>query len=199
MTALSSKRGNRLKLTDILVTVVIAVVFGIVYKIWGPAYDMVKPLGLHAEQITYGMWFMAGTFAYLIIRKPGVAVLAEVAASTVSALLGSEWGISTLYYGLLQGLGTELFFAMFLYRKNNLLVTSLAAVGAAAGSLILDFYYGYIESLTAWNYTLFIGLRLLGSVVIAGFFAYYLSKALELTGVTQSLRPVSREDYEALD
>lgn len=199
MTSIISKKGSALKLTDILVTIVIAVVFGIVYKIWGPAYDMVKPLGLHAEQITYGMWFMAGTFAYLIIRKPGVAILAEVAAATISALLGSEWGISTLYYGLVQGLGAELFFAMFLYRKNNLWVTCLAAIGAAAGSLLLDFHYGYIESLTAWNYTLFIGLRLLGSIIIAGIFAYYLSRALELTGVTQSLRPASREDYEALN
>lgn len=82
-TAVRASKG--LKLTDILVTIVIAVVFGLIYKIWGPAYDLMKPLGLHAEQLMYGMWFMAGTFAYLIIRKPGVAILAEVAAATVSA------------------------------------------------------------------------------------------------------------------
>lgn len=89
-TAVRASKG--LKLTDILVTIVIAVVFGLVYKIWGPAYDLMKPFGLHTEQLMYGMWFMAGTFAYLIIRKPGVAILAEVAAATVSAFLGSEWG-----------------------------------------------------------------------------------------------------------
>jgi len=188
-----------LKLTDILVTIVIAVVFGIIYKLWGPMYDVVKPLGSQAEQTIYGMWFIAGTFAYLVIRKPGVALLAEVAAASVSALLGSEWGISTLYYGLIQGFGAEIIFAIFLYRYASVWVVSLAAIGAAAGSLVLDFGYGYIESLSTWNYTLLIGLRALGSIVIAGIFAYYLSKALELTGVTKVLRPASKQDYEALN
>jgi len=191
-------KSRGLKLTDILVTVVIAVVFGIIYKIWGPMYDVFKPLGLHAEQLSYGMWFLAGTFAFLVIRKPGVAVLAEVAAASVSALLGSEWGISTLWYGLLQGLGAEIVFALFLYRNFSVWVASLAAIGAAAGSLVLDFGYGYIEQLTAWNYTLFIGLRLIGSIVIAGIFAYSLAKALELTGVTKVLRPASKQDFDAL-
>lgn len=197
---MATTAGNkRLKLTDILVTIVIAVVFGVIYKIWGPTYDLMKPFGVHAEQMIYGMWFMAGTFAFVIIRKPGVAILAEVAASTVSAFLGSEWGMSTLVYGLLQGLGAEIFFAAFLYRKTNLFVTCLAAIGAAAASLLLDYQYGYIDSLSAWNYTLFIGFRFIGSILIAGVFAYYLAKALELTGVTRSLRPVSKQDYEALD
>ncbi|CAH1222289.1 ECF transporter S component [Paenibacillus sp. JJ-223] len=191
--------SNKLRLTDILVTIVIAVVFGVIYKIWGPTYDLMKPFGVHAEQMIYGMWFMAGTFAFLVIRKPGVAILAEVAASTVSAFLGSEWGMSTLVYGLLQGLGAEIFFAAFLYRKTNLPVTCLAAIGAGLASLILDYQYGYIESLSTWNYTLFIGFRLIGSAVIAGVFAYYLAKALELTGVTRTLRPASKQDYEALD
>ncbi|MEN1989588.1 MULTISPECIES: ECF transporter S component [Paenibacillus] len=191
--------SSKLRLTDILVTIVIAVVFGVIYKIWGPTYDLMKPFGVHAEQMIYGMWFMAGTFAFLVIRKPGVAILAEVAASTVSAFLGSEWGMSTLVYGLLQGLGAEIFFAAFLYRKTNLPVTCLAAIGAGLASLILDYQYGYIESLSTWNYTLFIGFRLIGSAVIAGVFAYYLAKALELTGVTRTLRPASKQDYEALD
>jgi len=193
-------RSRELRLTDILVAIVIAVVFGVVYKLWGPMYDVVKPIGLHAEQTVYGMWFLAGTFAYLVVRKPGAAVLAEVAASTVSALLGSEWGISTLWYGLLQGLGAEIVFALFLYRSvsASLGVVSLAAIGAAAGSLALDFGYGYIGQLSAWNYTLLIGLRTIGSIAIAGVFAYYLSKALELTGATKILRPASQRDYDAL-
>jgi len=195
----TSKQTQGLTLTDILITIVISIVFGVVYKIWGPMYDVVKPLGLHAEQLVYGMWFIAGTFAFLLIRKPGVAILAEVAASAVSAFLGSEWGISTLWYGLAQGAGAEIFFLLFLYRRSGVVVLSLAALGAALASLILDMSYGYINELTAWNYTLLIVFRLLGSVLIAGVFAYYLSGALEKTGVTKLLRPVSKQDLASLD
>lgn len=187
-----------LKLTDILVTIVIAAVFGVIYRIWGPMYDILKPIGLHAEQLSYGMWFMAATFAFLIIRKPGVALLAEVAAATIEALFGGSWGVSTLVYGILQGLGAELIFALFLYRKVNVGVTVLASFAAAALSLLVDQYYGYIDQLTFWNYCLFIGLRLAGSAIIAGVFAYYLAGALARTGVLSLVRPVSKKDYDAL-
>jgi energy-coupling factor transport system substrate-specific component len=192
----SKKQG--LTLTDVLVTIVVAVVFGVVYKIWGPMYDIVKPFGFHAEQFVYGMWFIAATFAYLLIRKAGVAVLAELAAAAVSMFLGGEWGVATLVYGLLQGLGAELVFAAFRYRSTRTGVVVLASIGAALASIFLDYYYGYIEMLTLWNYILFLGMRIVGSIVIAGLFAILLVKAVEKTGVTTLLRPVSREELERL-
>ncbi len=194
-----ARKSKGLTLTDILVTIVIAAVLGVVYKLWGPMYDVVKPFGTHAEQLVYGMWFIAGTLAFLIIRKPGAATLAEVAAATIEAMLGSQWGMSTLVYGLAQGLGAEAVFAMFRYRAAGVAVVSLAAIGSGIVSLIVDNYYGYIEFLSAWNLTLLIVFRLLGSIVIAGLFAYALSKALEKTGVTHLLRPVSQKDYNSLD
>lgn len=194
-----ARKSKGLTLTDILVTIVIAAVLGVVYKLWGPMYDVVKPFGTHAEQLVYGMWFIAGTLAFLIIRKPGAATLAEVAAATIEALLGGQWGMATLVYGLAQGLGAEAVFAMFRYRAAGVAVVSLAAIGSGIVSLIVDNYYGYIEFLSAWNLTLLIVFRLLGSIVIAGLFAYALSKALEKTGVTHLLRPVSQKDYNSLD
>jgi len=188
-----------LKLVDILTTVVIAIVFGIVYKLWGPFYYLVKPLGMHIDQLVYGMWFIAATVAFLIIRKPGVALLAEVAAASGEFIAGSEWGLETLLYGFVQGLFAELIFAAFRYRRFDVLVVALAAASSTASSLIMDFYKGYIEELAVWNLTLLISARFVGAIIISGFFAYYLVKALEATGVTQLVRPVSKEDYDALD
>ncbi|RTE08438.1 ECF transporter S component [Paenibacillus whitsoniae] len=192
------RAAKGLKLTDVLITIVIAAVFGVIYRIWGPMYDLLKPLGLHAEQLSYGMWFMAGTFAFLVIRKPWVALLAELAAATVEALYGGSWGVTTLVYGLLQGLGAELIFAAFRYRRVNVGVTMLAALGSAIFSLFVDNYYGYIEELAFWNFVLFIVTRLIGSAIIAGVFAYYLTSALARTGVLNLVRPVSSKDYDAL-
>jgi energy-coupling factor transport system substrate-specific component len=191
------KKG--LKLTDILVTVVVSVVFGIVYKVWGPLYYAVKPLGLHLDQFIYGMWFIAAPVAYLIIRKPGVALLAEMAAASGELIMGSEWGLEVLLYGVVQGLFAELVFAAFRYKRFDLGVLSLAAAASTVGSLIMDFYKGYIGDLAAWNLMLFIVVRFLGAIVIAGGFAQYLVKALEATGVTKLVRPASKEDYEALN
>jgi len=188
-----------LKLVDILTTVVIAIVFGIVYKLWGPFYYFVKPFGMHIDQLIYGMWFIAATVAFLIIRKPGVALLAEVAAASGEFIAGSEWGLEVLIYGVVQGLFAELVFAAFRYKRFDVFVVSLAAAGSTVGSLIMDFYKGYIEALAAWNLTLLISARFVGAIIISGCFAYYLVKALEATGVTQLVRAASKEDYDALD
>lgn len=188
-----------LKLADILTTIVIAVVFGIIYKVWGPLYDFVKVFGFHLDQLIYGMWFIAASVAYLLIRKPGVALLAEIAASSGELIMGSEWGLEGLIYGVIQGLLAEVVFAAFRYKRFDVLVVSLGAIGATIGSLVMDFYKGYIGALAPWNMALFLIARFVGAVVISGFFAVSLVKALEKTGVTQMLRPASKDDYDALD
>lgn len=188
-----------LRLADILTTIVISVVFGIVYKLWGPFYYFVKPFGLHIDQLIYGMWFIAATVAFLIIRKPGVALLAEIAASSGEFIMGSEWGLEVLLYGVVQGLFAEAAFAAFRYKRFDVFVVSLAAVGSTIGSLIMDFYKGYIEALAPWNLALFLLARFVGAVLISGVFASSLVKALEATGVTQMVRSASKEDYEHLD
>ena len=188
-----------LKLTDILVTIVIAIAFGIVYIVWGSLYYVVKPIGLHADQLIYGMWFIAATVAYLVIRKPGVALLAEIAAASGEFILGSPWGLTVLLYGVVQGLFAEAVFMLFRYRKYNLAVVVLAAIASCLGSVIMDFAYEEIGDLATWNLILFLVARFVGSILFAGVFAYYLVSALEMTGVTKLVRPLSSSDFDALD
>ncbi|MFI8574185.1 ECF transporter S component [Rossellomorea aquimaris] len=190
---------SKLKLTDILVTVVISIGFGIIYKLWGPVYNLLKPFGLHADQLIYGMWFMAATVAFLIIRKPGVALLAEIAASSGEFLMGSEWGLEVLLFGLIQGLFAELIFLITRYKRYDVIIICIAAVGSAIGSILMDYFKGYMGDLVLWNLSLFIGARLIGSIVIAGIGAFYLVKALEKTGVTSLVRRADQKDYDALN
>lgn len=187
-----------LKLTDILVTIIIALIFGVIYKLWGPLYGVVATLGLHLEQLIYGMWFIAAVVAYLVIRKPGVALLAEVAAAQGEFIFGGEWGIATLIFGLGQGLAAELIFAAFRYKRYDMLIASLAGVAAAFASIGIDFYYGYIGDLALWNMLILFGTRIAGAILISGIFAHLLVQALEKTGVTNLVRPATKEDYQAL-
>ncbi|MBP1156676.1 MULTISPECIES: ECF transporter S component [unclassified Paenibacillus] len=191
--------SKRLKLTDILVTVVIAVVFSIIYRVWTDVYNLAKLPGIQLDQFMYGMWFMAATVAFLIIRKPGVAFLAEVAAASGELIVGSPYGVEVLTYGVLQGIGAELIFAAFLYKRFSAAVAGLAGIAAGTGALALDFFKGYLLELQTWNLVLYIVMRFIGSFLICGPLAYLLVKALEKTGVTQLVRPASAGDYEDLD
>lgn len=188
----------KLNLTDILVTIVIALVFGLVFRLLGPVYDLVKPFGLHLDDMLYGIWFIAAPFAALLIRKPGVALLAEAAAAVAEMLFAGSGGIINVYYGLLQGAFSEAVFAAWRYKKFNIGVASLSAFAALIASIILDSAYAYLPLLAPWNLTLYLVFRTIGAVIFAGLFPYALVKGLEKTGVTQSLRPVTKEDYDVL-
>ncbi|MEI5906844.1 ECF transporter S component [Bacillus spongiae] len=188
----------KLKLSDILITIVIALVFGVIYRLWSPVYESLGPFGLHVDQLLYGMWFIAATVAFLIIRKAGVALLAEVAASSGELIMGSEYGLEVLIYGFLQGLFAEAVFAILRYKSYSLMTVSLAAIASCLASFIMDFYKGYIDELVWWNLALFLLFRFIGSILISGVLAYYLVKALEATGVTTLIRGATKEDYESL-
>lgn len=188
-----------LKLTDVLVTVVIAVVFGVIYRVWGDVYNLLALAGLQLEQLSYGMWFIAGTVAYLLIRKPGVALLAETAAAAVELILGSHFSIGALTYGIVQGLFAEAVFAAFRYRRYTVTVAGLGGMASGAGALVFDLFKGYMTDLQTWSLLLYVLFRFAGSYLIAGVCAFALVKALEKTGVAGLVRPAAADDYSALD
>lgn len=192
-----SKRKG-LTLSDILVTVLISVIFAVIYNLWWVAYYTVQPLGLHLDQLMYGMWFAAAVVAYLIIPKMGIALIAEFAAGAGETIIMGRFDIPTIIYALLQGLACEIVFAIFKYQSRAFMVSVLAGMAAAIISFPVDWYYGYLNEVAAWNLILLIVFRLLSGAVLAGVFPYYLVKALDKTGVTKLFRPASKEDYDAL-
>ena len=105
-----------LKLSEILVTVLIAVVFAIIYNLWWFAYNVAQVAGVHIEQLTYGVWFMATIVAYLIIPKPGIALIAEFAGAGETIVMG-KFDIPTIVYAILQGLACEI---ILLFSNINL-------------------------------------------------------------------------------
>lgn len=192
-----SKRKG-LTLSDILVTVLISVIFAVIYNLWWMAYYTVQPLGLHLDQLMYGMWFAAAVVAYLIVPKMGIALIAEFAAGAGETIIMGRFDIPTIIYALLQGLACEIVFAIFKYQSRAFMVSVLAGMAAAIISFPVDWYYGYLNEVAAWNLILLIIFRLLSGAVLAGVFPYYLVKALDKTGVTKLFRPASKEDYDAL-
>lgn len=187
-----------LKLSEILVTVLIAVVFALIYNIWNFVYKAVQVSGLHIEELTYGAWFMAAIVAYLIIPKAGIALLAEFAAGAGETIVMGRFDIATMIYALLQGLACEIIFAIFKYKSRTAMVAMLAGLLAAIVTLPLDFAYGYLAEISSWNLALYIGFRLISGIIVAGLLSYIIVKALDQTGVTRLFRPSSQKDYDNL-
>lgn len=192
------RKKQGLTLSDILVTVLIAVIFAVIYNIWWIAYYTVQPIGLHIDQLMYGMWFAAAVVAYLIIPKMGIALIAEFGAGAGETIVMGRFDIPTIIYAILQGLACEIVFAIFKYKSRTFMVSLLAGMAAALISFPVDWYYGYLNEVATWNLILLIVFRLISGAILAGVFPYFLVKALDKTGVTKLFRPASKEDYDTL-
>ncbi|WP_438318141.1 ECF transporter S component [Sporosarcina sp. FA9] len=186
----------KLKFSDLLIAIMVGVVFGITMKFWDDLYTVVKPILPVARQLLYGMWFMVGPFAFLLIRKPGVALISSLAAAGLSAFIGQ--GFTVLIYGLVQGLAAEALFASFRYKKFGIAVAGLAGIASCFAGFFLDWFYGY-ANLEVWALFVKYGLRVISAFIFTGIFTFYIVRALEATGVTNMIRPVSKEEYDLLN
>lgn len=179
--------SRRWRTVDIVVASVVAVAGGVVFWGWdqlwaatGAAFSVFPP----AQAFMYGVWLAPGVVGALILRKPGAAVYTELVASVVEALLGNQWGLSVVAYGLAQGAAPEVIFALFAYRWWRTPVCALAgaAAGLAAASLDLVYYYGAWRSDWKLTYVLIV---MASSLAIAGLGGAALVRALARTGVLQ--------------
>jgi len=132
---------------DIVLASVVGVVSGGLFVLWNIAnVPLLEPLGAVLpgfQALGHGVWLVGGLLTALVVRKPGAALYGEILASTVSALVGNQWGVITLVYGAVQGLGAELIFALFAYRAWGWIAALVAGAGSgvAMGALDLALYY----------------------------------------------------------
>ncbi len=177
---------------DLLTVAFLGAAFGVAYWGWGILYNgplsaiqfAFAPLG----GLFAGTWFIAGVVGGLVVRRPGAALLCEVIAALVSMLPGTEWGATVLVSGIVQGLGTELVFALFGYRFFGLLAAVLA--GAMAGPFAAAY-----ES-TTWiqdwslNWKLaYAGVLAFSGAVVAGLGGWALTRALAGAGALNAFPP----------
>ena len=186
--SLSTAAPSRLRwrLVDIVVGAVLGVAVGVIFFAWNFVGDLsgdaLKLIFPPLKGIMGGMWLLGGVLGGLIIRKPGAALLVELVAALVPALIGNKWGIAVLFSGLLQGLGAELVFLVFAYRVWKLPVAMLAGAVAAAcewGYEILVYYAGWRPE----NRALYLPILMVSGMVLAGVLAWVIQKGLARTGV----------------
>jgi energy-coupling factor transport system substrate-specific component len=170
---------------DIVVAAAIAIAFGVVFWAWNqvwaaatPAFTAVPP----AQNILYGVWLVPAVLAGLIIRKPGAALFTELVAASVSAILGSQWGLDTLVSGALQGLGAEVVFLVARYRLWTMVIAIVAAAGTAIAAWIHDtpLYYAGIG---LDQQLLILVFMIVSAIVIAGVGSWLLMRSLVQSGV----------------
>jgi len=179
------KRDWTWRTVDIVVAAAIAIAFGVVFWAWNqvwaaatPAFVAIPP----AQNILYGVWLVPAVLAGLIIRKPGAALFTELVAASVSAILGSQWGLDAVVSGALQGLGAEIVFLVVGYRRWTIAVALIAAIGTAIAAWVHDTPLYYAD-LGLSAQLVILAFMVVSAIVIAGIGSWLLMRSLVQTGV----------------
>jgi energy-coupling factor transport system substrate-specific component len=176
----------RWRVVDIVVAAVLAVACGVAFWAWDTG-SVVPSTALRAltpglEGLAGGVWLLAAILVPLVVRKPGAALFAEIVAASVETILGSKWGAIDLLYGLVQGLGAEVIFAIFLYSSWRLVTAMLAGAAAGVGLTILDIVLYYPAAGPTFD-VIYAVTSIISGAVIAGLLSWLLVRALARTGV----------------
>ena len=180
------KPNVKWRVVDIVVAAIVAVASGVIFWAWDFIYAV--PTALF-DSLTPGlgglfhfMWLFAGPLVAIIIRKPGAAFFGETIAAVIETLLGNPFGVAhALLIGMAQGLGAEIGFAVFAYRKWNLLTVTLA--GALTG--LSNGLYEWVVT-AGWSTlqgVVFTVCCVISGAVFSGALMWFVQKALAKTGV----------------
>ncbi|MCC9144666.1 MULTISPECIES: ECF transporter S component [unclassified Arthrobacter] len=182
--ARSAASGRSWRVVDIVVASVLAVAVGVVFWAWSLGYAGISALTAAFPPLAglyTGGWLIAGVLGGLIIRKPGAAVYCEMLAAAVSGVLGTQFGLSVLLSGFLQGLGAELVFLLFLYRRFTLPVALLAGLGSGLFLGLSENVLYNVEWAAQWQ-LLYVLLTAVSGAVLAGGLSWLAVRALARTG-----------------
>lgn len=178
--------SRRWRVVDIVVAAVLGVACGLILWAWnGPGYawyGAMNALTPGLGGLAQGLWLIGGPLGALIIRRPGAAVFVELVAAITSMLLGNAWGVSTLLFGLAEGLGAEVAFLIFAYRYFSAPMAVFSGVLAGAAEWASELLTGNMAKSLAFNMTYLVA-NMISGAILAGLVAWVLMRALAKTGV----------------
>ena len=177
---------TRFTLREIVLIVVLGVVFGFLYWVFVQAWNglaiVMGPAGDLAQHVLFGSWLLVGPITVAILRRPGSCILAEMISAIVEVVfLGSPVGPLLVLSAALQGIGSELPFALTRYRRFG---WGVFAASGALGAGAVFFWTAYRMGWYGQDLLeLRLGVQVLSGIVLGGLLAKILVGALVRTGV----------------
>lgn len=184
-TSASARRRYRWRVVDIVVASVIGVAAGVIFWVWGQAWTPLSTALVFlpgAEGLLAGGWLFAGVLGGLVIRKPGAALYTEIVASVVSMVVGTQWGPETFIWGVIEGVGAELGFAVLLYSNWRLIGALVSGAFAGLSTAILDTNFSSVAAQSLAFRSVYFVAAIASGIVLAGLVSWLIVRALAATG-----------------
>ena len=178
---------------DIVTLAVLGVALGVAF--WGFDTFLYEPLKVALSvfpplhELLLGVWILPAVAGALLVRRPGAALLCEMVAASVEALLGNYWGAMVLWSGFLQAAGVEIVAALWRWRRFDLRVAVLGGALGGVLEIVVYEWWSYVPEYS-WTWKLvYLAAGVLSGAVIAGFGGLGLIRALAGAGAVNAFPP----------
>ncbi len=182
--SMPSKFFKRLTTTELVYLAVMGVIFGVLGTPMAILFRFLNTAGgsygWALSGTILGWFYLVGVLGAYIVRKPGAATIAEVISGFAQVLSGNPNGIDAILGTLGQGIGADLGFSIFGYRKFGTWPVILAGILSVPFGYIADAFFFGIPT-TSWEYFAAAGVRAVSGLVFA-LIGAQIAKAVARTG-----------------
>lgn len=187
----ASQTSTRWRTIDIVIAALVAVAGAVLFWAWNAIYGAISaPFAAFppGKGLLLGGWLIPAVLGPLLIRKPGAALFCELVAASGELIAGSPWGMAVLLSGLVQGIGAEIGFALFRYRRWSLMPAMVAgALAGLFGSFNETFVAGYYAAFSLDWKLIYILCGVISGALLAGAVSWLLTRAIAATGALSGL------------
>ncbi|MGP4078446.1 ECF transporter S component [Pseudalkalibacillus sp. R45] len=180
----NSRKMKGLTTVDIVLMAILAIVNGVALTYLAMLNQLLTALGGPIlTSITLGLYSISGVLAAYIIRKPGAAFFTLTLAGVVQIISGNPNGLISITAAVTDGLGVELGFMMFRYKRWDWLSTGVAGLLAVPlWFIIAAFWFGYYK----WGITILLiafAVRCVSGVILSGWLSKLIGDLLVRTDI----------------
>lgn len=191
-----NKKKKGLTTMDIVLMAILAIANGVALLYVAILNQVLTAIGGPIlTSVTLGLYAISGVLAAYIIRKPGVAFFTLTLTGVVQVLSGNPNGLVVMSAGILEGLGAELGYAIYRYKRWDWVSASLSGILAVPGFFIVaTFWFGYYK----WGIPILIIafiVRCLSGMILSGWVSKLLGDLLVKTNVLKGFN--IDKDYKA--
>ncbi len=185
---------TRYHLKDIILLALIGIIFGVIYYAGDFLYNgftiLLTPFGLGpmANDLTMGLWCMAGPLAAMLLQRPGAAFFGEFLGAAGEMFLGGQWGAANLISGFVQGIATELGFTFTGYRRYNWFSLTLTTLTATLVTFGWDWFRNGYAHFSGQLDLLLLGARFVSIFLFSGVLVKLISNLLVRAHVIKTVR-----------
>lgn len=162
---------KKIHIRDIILIALIAIIFAIIYVASDNIYILLTliltPIGYGplANDITLGIWCMAGPIAGFLVKMPTSAFLGEFLGAALETFIMAQWGAANLISGFIQGLGNELGFTLTGYKVYNTFTLFLSATTTTLITYAYDFFKNGYNQYPPYQALIYLGVRWLSMII----------------------------------